>query len=213
MKEKLHSKTIKWSLFTSAIFIVLLTSLHFIKPEFDPSWNFISEYEVGKYGWVMQLTFLSLGLSCIFFVIATWNYINVVGKIGLVIMMITSLGMILGGIFKTDPLNTIPALQTRAGKIHQFGALLDQFPFAIIFITISLFIKRDLKINKWLLVIAFIMVWLGFLLFVGSLKSQFPSDGKFGPNVLVGWQNRLMIITQAFWLLLISWQLKKKQNE
>jgi hypothetical protein len=210
MKGTLSPKTIQWSLYTSAIFIVLLTSLHFIEPEFDPSWNFISEYEIGKFGWVMQLAFLSLGLSCIFFVIGTWNYLNIIGKIGLVIMIITSFGMLLGGIFKTDPLNTIPELQTQAGKIHQYGAMLDQFPFAIIFITISLFIKRELKINKWFLIIAFIMVWIGFILFVGSVKSQFPNDGKFGPEVLVGWQNRLMIITQAFWLLLISWQLIKQ---
>jgi hypothetical protein len=41
---------------------------------------------------------------------------------------------------------------------------------------------------------------------------QFPADGKFGPNVLVGWQNRIMIVTQAIWLAIIERQVKKQMN-
>jgi hypothetical protein len=37
----------------AATFLVLLATLHFIKPEFDPSWNMISQYEIGRYGWVI----------------------------------------------------------------------------------------------------------------------------------------------------------------
>ena len=34
----------------AATFMVLLTALHFIKPELDPSWRMISEYEIGRHG-------------------------------------------------------------------------------------------------------------------------------------------------------------------
>jgi hypothetical protein len=52
--------------FTGTIsFMVLLTALHLIKPELDPSWHFISEYAIGDYGWVMMLAFLSLAFSCV----------------------------------------------------------------------------------------------------------------------------------------------------
>ena len=41
----------------AATFVVLLAALHFIKPELDPSWHFVSEYAIGDYGWIMVLRF------------------------------------------------------------------------------------------------------------------------------------------------------------
>ena len=45
------------------VFLILLAALHFIEPEFDPSKRLISEYELGRYGWVMSLAFFSLGIG------------------------------------------------------------------------------------------------------------------------------------------------------
>src|SRR4029453_19231071 len=45
------------------IFLVLLAALHFLEPEFDPSKCVLSEYELGRYGWVMSLAFFSLGIA------------------------------------------------------------------------------------------------------------------------------------------------------
>jgi hypothetical protein len=36
---------------------------HFLKPEFDPSWRMVSEYAIGRWGWVMQLAFFSLTIA------------------------------------------------------------------------------------------------------------------------------------------------------
>ncbi len=47
----------------SAAFLALLAALHLLRPELDPSWRFISEYELGAHGWLMRLAFLSLALS------------------------------------------------------------------------------------------------------------------------------------------------------
>ena len=54
----------KWSLWAGITFIILLALLHVIKPDIEPSWNFISEYQVGHFGWLMSLAFVSLALSC-----------------------------------------------------------------------------------------------------------------------------------------------------
>ena len=40
----------KIAYFFGWMFMIILTVLHFIEPEIDPSWNFISEYQTGKYG-------------------------------------------------------------------------------------------------------------------------------------------------------------------
>jgi hypothetical protein len=45
------------------LFVILLTALHFLEPEFDPSKRLISEYQLGRYGWVMSVAFFSLGVG------------------------------------------------------------------------------------------------------------------------------------------------------
>jgi hypothetical protein len=191
-------------------FIALLALLHLLKPDMDPSWNFISEYEVGSFGWLMQLAFLTLSLSCIFLSLLLWKQIRIIGKIGLVMLLISAAGMIIAAVFKTDPLNTPAASATPSGKLHQLGAMLDQIPVAAIFMTIAIFRKKEWKINKLLLILSLAFVWFGFLYFVGSVRSQFPAGGKFGPTVLVGWQNRLMILSQAVWLIIIAREVRRQ---
>ena len=43
---------------------LIIVALHAIKPEFEPSWRFISEYAIGPYGWIMKLAFLIWAASC-----------------------------------------------------------------------------------------------------------------------------------------------------
>ena len=92
----------KWSLWAGVTFIVLLAMLHLIKPDIEPSWNFISEYQVGQFGWLMSLAFVSLASSCLFLSIALWKEVNLVGKIGIVMILLSSAGMFIAAIFKTD---------------------------------------------------------------------------------------------------------------
>ncbi|MFB3764984.1 MAG: DUF998 domain-containing protein [Methanotrichaceae archaeon] len=54
------------------MFLILLIALHFIEPEFDPSRQLISEYELGNYGWLMSLAFISLGIAVRAMLRATW---------------------------------------------------------------------------------------------------------------------------------------------
>ena len=54
------------SIAAAAVFLGLLVVLHFFKPEFDPSWRFVSEYAIGDFGWLMKAAFFSLALSCAF---------------------------------------------------------------------------------------------------------------------------------------------------
>jgi len=119
-----------WSFITAAAFILILAILHLIKSDIEPSWNFISEYQVGRFGWLMSVAFLSLGLSCVFLSLDLWKDLNLAGKIGLILLLLSAAGMFVAAIFKTDPLNTSPEFVSQSGKLHQLGAMLDQVPFA-----------------------------------------------------------------------------------
>src|ERR671911_1030945 len=63
----------------AATFVVLLAALHFIKPELDPSWHFISEYAIGRHGWMMVLTFLSLAVSYVSLFVANRSQLRTIG--------------------------------------------------------------------------------------------------------------------------------------
>src|SRR3712207_9414728 len=77
----------------TAIFVVLLAALHFIKPGLDPSWHFISEYAIGDYGWVMVLAFLSLALGYVSLFVAIRQQLRtIVGGIGLALLLVSEIG-------------------------------------------------------------------------------------------------------------------------
>ena len=62
----------RMALAAAALFLILLATLHFLEPEFDPSRNLISEYELGRYGWMMSLAFFSLGVGVLAMLLSTW---------------------------------------------------------------------------------------------------------------------------------------------
>src|SRR5215475_13436334 len=94
---------------TATLFLVLLAVLHIIKPEYDPSWRMISEYEIGRFGWTMQLAFMSLAIASVCAIAAVWSQAkSIIGYIGFVMLFIAATGMIIGAIYPSDPITTDP---------------------------------------------------------------------------------------------------------
>jgi hypothetical protein len=89
----------------AATFLVVLAALHFIKPELDPSWHFISEYAIGKHDWIMVLAFLSLAVSYASLFVAIRSQLRTIaGGIGLTLLLVSALGLTFAAIFTTDPI-------------------------------------------------------------------------------------------------------------
>ena len=181
----------------SAAFVFLLAALHVLKPELNPSWHFISEYEIGDYGWMMQLAFLALALSCASLGVAVWSQIRTIpGYLGLILLALGAVGMALGGIFAAD----------RDIKLHDLGAMLDGVPFAALLMNWSLArnqawssARRTLFWTAWLHL-------MGTVVFALSMAILLPlHGGRFGPEVLVGWPNRIMILAHCAWLMPVAW--------
>lgn len=197
-------------------FLILLAALHFIKPEIDPSWNFISEYETGRYGWVMRVAFFSLALSCVALFVAVRPQVRTIsGYLGLALLLLSAIGMLIGGIFATDPMGTSKNAITTQGNLHQLGALLDSIPFAALFIGWSLGRKNPAWSSaRRALLSAAVLPLVGTVVFIVSMVVMFPPDGKFGPGVNLGWPNRLMIVTHCVSLMILAWQAIRlsKQN-
>jgi Protein of unknown function (DUF998) len=191
----------------AALFLVLLAILHIIKPEYDPSWRMISEYEIGRFGWAMQLAFFSLSIASVGAIVAVRSDVkSIIGYIGLVFLLIAATGMIIGGIFPSDPITTDPDALSASGKMHILGATLGipAMPFAVVLI--SWVVTR--RSTAWAsarcwLWLTTALVWLSFVALV--FLAFVVAKGTLGPDVLIGWPNRLFIIGYSLWLMVVAW--------
>lgn len=183
---------------SSGLFLALLVTLHVLRPDLDPSWRFISEYELGAYGWMMRLAFFVLAVSCIGLAVAVWPFAQrASGWFGMFLLLVSSVGMILAGIFAPSTDN----------KLHELGAMLDNVPFAALFINWSLSRQSDWKLSKGLLLSTAGLPLAGLVIFMGSLAVMLPANGgQPGPTVLAGWPNRLFILAHLAWLVPMAWR-------
>jgi hypothetical protein len=174
----------------AAAFVVLVVALHLLKPELDPSWHFISEYAIGRNGWMMVLAFLSLALSYVSLFVAIRSQLRTIaGRIGLALLLVSALGMTIAAIFTTDPITVSEDAVTTEGTLHNLGGTLGiAMPFAVGLIGWSLArnpawssAKRHLLWVSGLALVAFLVSFVS----LGVMVSQ--NDGKFGPKVMVGW--------------------------
>jgi hypothetical protein len=177
-------------------FSILLILLHFLKPENDPSWRMISEYQIGHYGWLMQLAFFcwSLGVFCL--VTVLWPDISAIADMSLFVIALSILG---AGIFITGPITTPNELQSRSSKLHTlFGAItIIGTPFEVTAIDWNL---SSNSIFFWLTLV----VWFGFLTFVSAMVYFGSKKIPLGPQAKIGWPNRFMVFTYLIWLIVVS---------
>ena len=193
----------------AATFALLLAALHFIKPELDPSWHFISEYAIGEYGWIMVLAFLSLALAYASLLVAIRSQLRTIaGRIGLALLLLSALGLTIAAIFTTDPITVSENAVTTEGTLHNLGGTLGiAMPFAAVLIGWRLArnpawssARRPLLWATGLALVAFLVSFVS----LGVMVSQ--SGGKFGPDVLVGWPNRIEIVSYSVWLMVVARQ-------
>ncbi|HEY0678292.1 MAG TPA: DUF998 domain-containing protein [Chitinophagaceae bacterium] len=200
----------RFTLIAATGFLGLLLLLHFIKPEMDPSWHFISEYALGRYGWVMSFSFLLIaaGYISLFAALRLQFPRSIPGKIAQVLILISAAGLALAGVFATDPID-IPVEQiTASGSLHKLGGTLGlAMPFAALFTTIGLLKNPEWSAAKRPLWLATIIALLGFLAaFVSMIVMLTISNGKFGPGVSVGWPNRIEMAGYVIWLMVVAGQ-------
>lgn len=207
-------KAFKSSFWSTTLFIVLLTILHFVEPEIEPTWRFISEYALGKYGILMSVAFIAWALAYLFlFFGLRKKIVSAIGKIGLTLLIISAIGLLIAGLFITDPATA--EVKTTSGKLHAIGGTLGMaMPFASLFIGIALYKKAELQSNKRKVLWATVFAFIGFLVSAISLGYLFSqSNGKVNPDVWVGIPTRLEVLAYCVWLIVISqqqYQIEKK---
>lgn len=194
------------SLVAAVLFLMVVALLHLIKPELDPSWRMVSEYAIGRYGWLMTIAFLAWALSYASIAAAISAYMETIrGKIGLMILLVSALGTTMAAIFPTDPITIHPDAVTLRGNLHGVSFFLGvpTFLIAATLISWSLIRHRAWASSRRSLAVATGVVWLSFLGFTLALATMFT--GTFGPDVLIGWPGRLLVLASIGWVMVVAW--------
>ena len=97
-----------------AAFSLLLVTVHLLKPEIEPSWRMISEYEIGRHNWVMRLAFGCWAASVIAVAAALGPSASALGEAALVVVALGPLG---AAVFAADPITTPPEATSVAHRL------------------------------------------------------------------------------------------------
>ena len=181
------------SIASSVTTLVLLTTLHILSPEFDPSWRMVSEYALGDYGWVLSLMFLTWALSCVMLFFAIKKHIHTIGgKIGLGFLLVSAVGTGMAAFF--DISHSLHGLAFMIG--------IPSLPIAVILISVSLVRNQGWDSSRRSLLWLANLPWMSVGLMVATMVIGLSqSGGEFSPGVLIGWPNRLVVLAYCGWLM------------
>jgi hypothetical protein len=202
------------SLVFAAIFLIILFLLHFLKRELDPSWRMISEYEIGRFGWMMRLAFFSWGVSVFAMLITIWPTLQPIsGTISRWWFVLIVIALFGAGIFKTNPItentpNRVNTIHTICGAI-----VILTFPIAATLAVRSLLHNPLWSASQGQLIFGTVLAWVGVVAYFASIiisgiinpsVVKNPSAEKDGPHVYQGWPNRFMVVTYIIWLIIVA---------
>jgi hypothetical membrane protein len=96
-------------LMCAAYYMLVGIALHFLEPEYDPRFQFMSDYAWGTYGWLMTTTFFALGLAVITVAIGVRDVhqSSRSARVGFGLLVIGAVFVCLAGIFRGFPLHDV----------------------------------------------------------------------------------------------------------
>ena len=197
------------SLVGIGVFVALVLLLHFIKPELAPSWRFISEYSIGRLGWVMMLAFFCWSLSCVALVVALRGELATRSvRIGRVALLAVGVSLAAAGLFAQDPVTATPDQLTTHGTLHAVASLIGipGIPVAALLVGVGLTRHNpEWSRRKRLVMGTAHLTWISLIAMVVYLVVMVPEAGGFGPRVQAGWLNRLVVLTYCLWQVTVGY--------
>ena len=191
--------------------LALLVALHFLSPEFDPSWRMVSEYANGQYGWVLSLMFAFWAVSSWALAFAIWSQVRTrPGKLGLFFLIAAGIGEVMASVFDINhPLHGL------AGMIG-IGSL----PVAAMLISVSLARTQAWFAAKKALLWTANLTWISVVLMAATFAILMITYAQSGVDMsaettittlpagviaLVGWANRLLVVVYCVWVMTVAW--------
>lgn len=216
MVNRLGQRAASVSLVLVFVFLVLLSLLHFLEPEYNGSGQLISLYELGQFGVLMRLAFLSIGGSVIVLSVALWRDLeDRRGRLGGWWLAFIGAAFIGAGVFAPDKgvglASSVPL--SLAGSLHTVFGLFVILTAPIAFSVTGGSLRRNPQWSgiayrlRW----ASLLSWVGLAVFFGSLVLYGVSQQSVTAT-LVSVTNRFMVVTYSIWVIVLGWQKKKEAS-
>ena len=183
------------ALATSGAALILLAALHVLSPEFDASVRVVSEYALGRYGWVLSLMFLTWGLSSWALAVALRPALTTIGgRVGLVFLILAGLGEALASLFDLKHAE----MHGLAGALGVLG-----LPIAATLISVGLGHTQVWRSHRKTLLWLATLTWVRLLSLVAAMLTL---TRKTGPRLAIGWPNRILVVVYSVWVMSVAWQ-------
>jgi len=191
-------------------FLAVVAALHVLKSELSPTWRMVSEYEIGRHGWLMSSAFLLLAVACVSTARALAPVTaNTAGRVGRSALCLTAGGLVLAAFATTDPVTATSDQLTTHGNVHGVGTAIGIPAFVVAAIAMS----RSLRDKPGMasLHVATAAVVIAVVVFVVSMVVMFDGPPTT-PDVRIGLQNRLLVAAYAAWLITAGWAARRSQR-
>ncbi len=183
-----------------AYFVIVIVTLHFLRPDLNPISRPTSEYAVGPYEFLMTTAFLSMSIASLSLVIGLYKGIprSARSRIGLILLGIWGVGVLVAMSFPIDPEGS---RQTITGIIHRINGPLGFLSLTLGSVLVSKSFGRDKHwrpIYRSALSLSLIML----VTFIITAVNM-TTDSGFG-----GLSQRIFLIVFTTWFILTTLHLR-----
>lgn len=198
-------------IFLSLLSILSLLILHFVSPEFKPSWRMISEYALGNHKWLITSFFIFWGLASMLLAFNLWAHVSGFWPtIGVLLVFVSCIGAFMGGLFDVKH------------KHHGLAFLLGipTLPIGALLICYHLISMDQWQMHKTEILWSTHSIWISVLLMAASMillmRGYKKSGLPMGPGVeppkelpkgvigINGYFNRILVLCYLLWLITMA---------
>ena len=197
---------------TGAMSLLCLLLLHFLSPEYDPSWRMISEYALGKYKALLTAFFVLSAVGTMMLPFLLWNETaGLWTKVGLVLVFLSGVGSLMGGLFDLKhPLHGtafalgVPTIMVGALLVSYH--LVKQSDWAQ-YSTGTLLTAHAIWISLVLMGVSMAVMMNGFKQAGVPMGPGATPPDVVPPGVvaIAGYFNRLLVICNTAWIMAMSY--------
>jgi hypothetical protein len=201
----------KLILATGTMSLLCLLLLHFLSPEYHPSWRMISEYAMGKYKGFLTAFFVLSAICTMMLPFLLWNETSGIWpKIGLVFVFFSGVGSLMGGLFDLKhPLHGaafalgVPTIMVGALLV---GYHLVKQPGWAQYSTGTLLSAHAIWISLVLMGVSMVVMMNGFKQAGVTMgPDATPPDAvPAGVIAVAGYFNRLLVVCNMVWVMLMA---------
>ena len=183
---------------TSVAFQMLMIAAILLRPEIDPARNPISEYAIGRLGWLAVLGFLASAAAYTCLAAALRHGLrDRLGRIGLFMLCYCALATAVVGLCVADPVTTPMSELSAIGRVHVVAGISAFVVLPVAAVAINMSLSRTIAWagSRKLLIATGLLPTIGFITLVALVATVTPAEG---------WPPRLMFLSYAAWLIAIA---------